>query len=88
MGEWLPCAPSVFGEFLRVDDHLIEDVAQREMLRIFLRAVFDPCIVGAGKATVHWGEPHEGVVFFPKDIDVEHMLGHSVPFEWQADEQI
>lgn len=51
------------GEFLRVDCHLIDDLATRATLLVFLRSAFEPLVIGFGKFGVMADERGEGIVF-------------------------
>ncbi|WP_165366979.1 MULTISPECIES: hypothetical protein [unclassified Pseudomonas] len=51
------------GEFLRVDCHLVDNLATRSMLLVFLRSAFEPIVVGFGKFRVMTDDGGEGIIF-------------------------
>ncbi|MHA6232725.1 hypothetical protein [Pseudomonas fluorescens group sp. PF-69] len=51
------------GEFLRVDCHLIDELATRSALLVFLRSAFEPLVIGFGKFRVVADERGEGIIF-------------------------
>ncbi len=61
----LTATSAVINELLFIDDHLLEDVAIRDMFRVFIRSVFEPPVVGGGKFILE--ERSNGLVFFLKD---------------------
>ncbi|MNP85160.1 hypothetical protein D3C76_1847720 [compost metagenome] len=56
-------SPAPVGEFLWVDCHLIDDLATRSALLVFLRSAFEPLVVGFGKFRIMADERGEGIIF-------------------------
>lgn len=79
-----PDTVAVNGELLKVDCHLIDSVALCGAIFIFLRAAFDPVLIGAGKALVVWDETLKSVVFLGDDYDVD--MDHSVCSDYETNE--
>lgn len=71
----LPATPAISGEFLRVDDRFIFDVAARRMFRLFLRSVFEPPVMGGGKFEI--AEREDGIIFMPKKHWNDNCLTHN-----------
>lgn len=63
----MPASAAAVGELLYVDDRCFDDISARNAFRIFLRAAFEPPVVGAGKVRVIWDEDRAGIVFLSKD---------------------
>lgn len=59
-------SPAPIGEFLRIDCHLIDDLATRATLLVFLRSVFEPPVIGFGKFRIVADELGEGIVFLAR----------------------
>jgi hypothetical protein len=53
----------------------MDSAALRHSVFVFLRAAFDPILIGAGKALVVWGESLKSVIFLWDDYDVEMAHG-------------
>lgn len=71
----LRCRPAIADELVIVDDDLVDDLALRDVLRIFLKAAFDPIVVGSGKAIVTFDRPQKGIVFLP--LNANRNAGHA-----------
>lgn len=70
----LLASPAVVGELLQVDDNLLEDIALCNTFHIFLRAVFEPPVIGDGKFAIE--ERNEGIVFLRKEVWRDDYFAH------------
>ena len=70
----LPCRPAIAGEILVVDDHLVDCAPLRHAIRVLLQAIFDPVVIGTGKAIIARDGLYEGIVFFP--LNTNRNIAH------------
>ena len=73
----LPCRPAIAGEILVVDDHLIDCSTLSHAIRVLLQAIFDPAVIGSGKAIIARDGLYKGIVFFPLNINRNIVHGAS-----------